>query len=213
MKKHVVKQGQDMFSIAYQYGISSWEDLYNHSLNKRLKEIRSDPSCLYPGDIVYIPDLEPIKYVLSTDQIHQLKIKIPKAKLNLRFLDAQGNPIANKPYQLVAAGEVFIGNTTGDGVIEQEFSMKAKRAQISVWDDDPNGEPICYDLDVGHLDPIDEVSGMQARLNSLGIDSGNTDDDLGPMTLQAVKDFQKDAGMEETGVVDENFLGELKKKF
>ena len=57
-------------------------------------------------------------------------------------------------------------------------------------------------LQFGHIDPSNEVSGVQHRLSNLGYDCGP---DIGAMnedTKQALLDFQRDNKLERTGEID-----------
>ena len=71
--------------------------------------------------------------------------------------------------------------------------------------------PISWDLQIGGLNPIREqapdeqcISGVQARLNNLALDSGPVDGILGDNTKAAVKAFQQIYGLKETGEPDVN---------
>jgi hypothetical protein len=46
-----------------------------------------------------------------------------------------------------------------------------------------------YDLAVGHLDPSDEISGIQARLANLGYYAGPISGELDETTRRAISDF------------------------
>ena len=52
-----VKQGDCVSSIAGKYGMF-WETIWNYSQNSELKNRRSDPNVLHPGDSIFIPEQE-----------------------------------------------------------------------------------------------------------------------------------------------------------
>jgi peptidoglycan hydrolase-like protein with peptidoglycan-binding domain len=54
-----------------------------------------------------------------------------------------------------------------------------------------------------------DVVALQRALALLGLDPGGADGRLGPKTRQAIADFQKMAGLEQTGEVDEQTLAKL----
>ena len=78
-------------------------------------------------------------------------------------------------------------------------------------DPDLEGDlPISWDLQLGALNPIMEaapdaqcISGVQARLNNLGLNSGPVDGLLGENTKAAIKAFQKTYGLPESGLPDQ----------
>ena len=100
MKLHRVKSDDNLLTIAAQYGICKWEDIYNHQANKRLREYRPDPMCLKEGDVVYIPDTEPMSYQLATDQKHVIIVQIPKTEINLLIRFNDQDVLANTRYRL-----------------------------------------------------------------------------------------------------------------
>lgn len=51
---HIVKQGESLASIAFEYGFT-WEKLWEYNKDTTLKE-RQNPNLLLPGDEVQIPD-------------------------------------------------------------------------------------------------------------------------------------------------------------
>lgn len=55
MKKHIVRSGDSLHSIARTYGVSSWQSLYNARENAALRAKRKSPHSIKPGDVVYIP--------------------------------------------------------------------------------------------------------------------------------------------------------------
>lgn len=46
-----------------------------------------------------------------------------------------------------------------------------------------------------------DIAAIQTQLNALGYDAGGADGDFGDLTLQAVKAFQRDRGLEPDGIV------------
>jgi hypothetical protein len=52
---HVVKRGDTLSAIAKQYGVKSWQEIYNHSSNALFRRKRPNPNRIYPGDRINIP--------------------------------------------------------------------------------------------------------------------------------------------------------------
>ena len=59
------------------------------------------------------------------------------------------------------------------------------------------------ELLLGGVDPIDQVSGVQGRLNNLGFDCGKIDGICGEHTRAAIREYQRSRKLAETGSPDE----------
>jgi LysM domain len=51
-----VRQGDHLSDIATALGFSSYETIWNHPKNAKLKQKRVNPNVLFPGDTLFIPD-------------------------------------------------------------------------------------------------------------------------------------------------------------
>ena len=67
--------------------------------------------------------------------------------------------------------------------------MRANEGKLKFGAEDSQIE---YDLTFSHLDPIDEVSGIQGRLKNLNLYHGEIDGDNGPKTKEAIEVFKLD---------------------
>lgn len=207
MAKYIVKQGECIDSIAFKHG-HFWETLWNLSENTELKQKRKDPSVLFPGDEVFIPDKREKTESGATDQRHRFRKKGVPAYLRLQLLDEEDAPRAEVEYILNVDGSLYQGKTDSEGYIEEvPISPKAQKATLSVVED---GEEIDYEFLLGYVDPIDEVSGQQERLSNLAYYSGPINGVYDEMTIDAVKAFQKKHKLKETGEMDSTTLEKLK---
>jgi len=81
------------------------------------------------------------------------------------------------------------------------------------WGYDPGAEYYAYDapIYVGHsARPADQViADVQAELQAMGYYTGEVDGLLGPLTRQALRDYQADHGLMVTEVIDEPTLDAL----
>jgi N-acetylmuramoyl-L-alanine amidase len=208
LARHIVKQGECLSSIAYDYGFSDPVDIYGHADNADLRRKRPDPNLLYPGDEVAIPDRKKKTLVLPTGARHRIVITLPKRKVSVRVLNAQGEPSANQPFTVEADGEPFKGQTDDKGIATHLLPANVKSAVLCI-----NGGRMV--LDLGHLNPLDAaedegVSGAQARLKNLGYLPGAIDGQLGPKTAAALGAFQRDRELDETGDLNQETLRALK---
>jgi len=68
-----------------------------------------------------------------------------------------------------------------------------------VWLDDDGTQKLTWELDLGHLDPIDTVRGVKARLANLGFDPGEINDTWDDAAKEALTQFQVVYGLPTTG--------------
>jgi hypothetical protein len=127
--------------------------------------------------------------------------------LNLLFKDSMDRPLANKPFRLV-----FEGREPVDGLTDEKGRL--------LWDVPAGVEKATlfflhrrFDLELDALPDVNEVAGVQERLNLLNYFAGRVDGDLGPRTRNALKSFQKKHKLDETGELDEATLRSLKEAF
>jgi len=222
MATYTVRQGECLASIAHKFGIHDWRTIYDHPANAAFRRKRRNPNVVYPGDQIYVPPRENRNEVAATEQRHRFKLKRAKTLVRIVAEDDAGRPLADKPFELTVADHTYRGRTQGNGLIEQEITADSERGSLIVWLDEPDegsagGETAdsgddaaaegdhCYTwtLALGHLDPEDTITGVQARLNNLGFPCGPVDGILGPKTGDALKAFQRHAGLVPSGQMDD----------
>lgn len=211
-KRHTVRPGECLSSIAHHYELQHWQDIYQHPENAGFREKRPNPNVIRAGDVLYIPDppVNTREHAAQTDRQHQFRVRLPKVVLRLRVLDEAGAALGGKKYELMVQGRSHRGTTDGDGVLEHPVPASATSGALTVWGtDDEEGERLHWNLAVGHLDPITTVSGVQARLNNLGYRCGEADGVIGRKTRGALKGFQHAEGLPVTGRVDEATRGKV----
>jgi N-acetylmuramoyl-L-alanine amidase len=201
---HRVKQGECLSSIAEDHGFPDWKTIYDDPGNAELREKRPNPNVLYPGDKVVIPDKKPKKEACATAQTHTFKVKRAPCMLRIVVKDENEAPIAGKAYELIVGGETREGTTGSDGLVEEAVVPHAERGHLTVWlTEDKEGARFRWELSIGHLDPIQEVEGVQARLNNLGFYCGEVDGEVGPRTRAALRTFQWAFELPITGELDD----------
>ena len=195
-----VKQGDHLSSIAKAQGFSDYETIWNDPNNADLKAQRENPNVLYPGDMLYIPDRDPSEYPRPTDARHKFVRHKPTLTLRLVLTDAYEEPIANASCTLQVGGSNYDLTTDADGRLQQDIPPDAHDATLIVNDAQTPYQGDAIPIKIGDLDPIDTVTGQQARLNNLGYFAGPvgvTDD---AALESAIEEFQCDNNLTVDGV-------------
>jgi N-acetylmuramoyl-L-alanine amidase len=208
---HYVSPGECLSSIASDYGFDDWKVIYNYAENADFRQLRPNPNIIYPGDLLYIPDFDSGSQSGSTEQTNVFGIESSTTLLRIVIMDTKNQPVAGKRYTLEIPGVAPIDATTGgDGMVETEIPPTADDGILTVWHNGAAAPPIIWRLAIGELDPLETVSGQQARLNNLGFDSGPVDGIKGPLTEAAIKRFQTKYAPPVDGVVGPITRGKLK---
>lgn len=205
-KQHTVTESDCIESISFENGLLP-ATVWNHADNEALRKKRENQNILMAGDVVVVPDVRVKTESVATDEVHRFVRKGVPAKITFKVLKL-GKPIANADYELDIEGKVEKGKTDGDGIIKIGISPGARKGTLKVFDED---EDLVYPLRLGHMDPWNEVSGYQKRLENLGYpvapDAHGT---LGDGTHRALAQFQADHDLSESGKPDNATLAKVK---
>ena len=197
---YTVKQGDYLSRIADEHGFTDYRTIWNHPKNDSLKQKRQNPNVLYPGDQVYIPDKETKEESRPTDQHHKFQVDRQKLRLQLVLEDLYEKPIANTQCELTIDQETHKLTTGGDGKIQVDIPAKASQGFLTIRGSETPFADEVIPIKIGHLDPVEEVSGQQARLTNLGYFAGDIDGQPGDDFESAVEEFQCDQGLKVDGV-------------
>jgi hypothetical protein len=204
-----VQNGDCLESIAQKHGFFH-ETLWNLDENAGLKRQRKDPNILLPGDIVYIPEVDPAKMSRANDQRHTFRRKGVPSKFHMRFM-RHGKPRANIPYLVRIDGRDTRGKTDKGGWVHATMTPQATEALVQLWpeSDQPPEE---YVFALGSLDPIDTVTGQKSRLASLGRFGGAITPDKTQDFKDAIAAYQEARGLSVTGTADTATQNKLKEE-
>ena len=191
---HTVTQGEHLSRIARQYGFTDYRSIWDRPENAKLKSARQNPNVLLPGDQLFIPDRELREEPRHTDLRHRFQVTRRKLKLAIVLEDMYERPIAVAPYELRIEGDTRSLTTSGDGRLEREIAPDAESASIVVRDAQTPASNSAIPVKIGHLDPVDHVSGQAARLNNLGYFPPVDGTDAEALR-SAVEEFQCDHGL------------------
>ncbi len=206
MPTHSVQQGDCIDSIAKAHGVLP-ELLWEHPQNAQLKSARKNKNVLYPGDSVFIPEPELKQASLQAGAKYSFKRKGVPATFKLQLKNqAQGR--AGLDYELQIGQLTFTGTTDANGLIEHDIAPDAKQAKLKLLDSDE-----VYELNLGNLNPIEQIEGVQQRLASLGYYIGQIDGEHGQHTRTAIQFYQKHKNLSINGEIDDELKNSLKSDY
>ena len=194
---HSIAQGEHLSQLARKYGFRSYLTIWNHPNNEALKKLRQDPNILYPGDSLYIPDIEPKVVKGETGMTHKFVVPVPKLELRIALRDLSDLPIKGLACDLDVEGTVYALTTDGNGTIRQAIAADAERGAVRAA-----AREVDVAIAIGHLDPVEEETGLRARLRNLGYDAGPLGFDNEGELRSAIEEFQCDHGLKVSGVND-----------
>ncbi|MCG2747202.1 MAG: peptidoglycan-binding protein [Desulfobulbaceae bacterium] len=210
MPEYKVKQGDHLAKIAKNFGFSDYRTIWDHPQNAELKKKRENPHVLCPGDKVFIPVKEVKEESGATEQRHRFKWHGQQLKLRLRLLDFDNQPLADTDCTLHVEGKARELTTDGDGRIEETIPATAQDAVLIFKD-----PLVPFDLNtcikIGHLDPVEEVSGQKERLSNLGYFYSRDDGREEERFNYAVQEFQCDHDLAIDGICTPVTQAKLKK--
>jgi hypothetical protein len=195
MPDHVVSQGECLSSIAKQYGLLK-QTIWEHSRNAGLRRQRPNPDTLFPGDILFVPPQNESEFDRPVDQLHKFVLNCDRIRFRLRFL-LDDKPRANEPYLLEIGNLKLSGKTDPNGWLDQRIPAGEPEGIVTLQDGKER-----YTVELGRIDPIDTVTGVQGRLRNLGYFDGEINGERHAETLDAVCAFQMKHGLTPTGEMD-----------
>lgn len=199
---HPVARGEGLSSIAETYGFSP-DRIWNDAANAGLRRVRPDPEILAEGDVVVVPDRAAREVAARTGRRHTYRRVGVPALFSLKLM-AGSSPRAGEPYVLEVGDRRFEGTTDENGVIRHYVPPSARTALLTLGE---AGER--FDVEIGGMDPLSELSGVQKRLSNLGFACGEPDGVLNAATAAALRQFQASRGLEPSGAPDDATLRAL----
>ena len=163
-----------MTRIALDHGFSDYRTLWEHPDNAALKARRKNPNVLFPGDVMAIPERVEKQEPRPTDQRHRFRVRRPSLALRLQLEDIYHRPIANATCELVIENDLYQVTTDPTGRLEREIPPRAERAWLTIRNAETPLRDVPLELRIGHLHPVDTVSGQLARLANLGYYDGDS---------------------------------------
>jgi hypothetical protein len=185
--------------------------VWEHPRNAELRARRSNPNVLLPGDELFLPVLREREESCATARTHTFQRKGVPSSLLLRCLDLHGEPRAGEVFRVLATGFERAGKLDGDGWLRLRVPPDLREVEVIVGEEKTDMETR-YQLRVGHLDPIDTLTGVCDRLHNLGYYHGPPLAEPDGPLRQAVARFRADAALPAGSAVDGPFRDALKQR-
>ncbi len=199
--EHVVEPGQCLSTLAYRHG---WSADALWAQNPDLAKIRESKNVLAPGDVVLIPPVRVVFDAVSSARAYRLCRTAALEQLRIQFLGDDDAPRKAEPYLLTLVGELGeiqrSGKTDGDGMVIERLPSSTHEVRLVLGERDRQEHHL---FRVAHLDPIDTIAGLQARLFNLDFEVDRERGTLGPITRRALAEFQAERGLTVSGEPDD----------
>jgi hypothetical protein len=195
MPVHVIAKHECISSIAARHGFD-WRSIWDHPDNQALREARTNPNLLCPGDELVIPAVNVKQEQLASGRQHKVVVHGRTALLRIR-LQYDGEPLSGA-YVLDCVGRQFEGELDADGQLEHKIPAAATRGTLLLVD---RNELI--ELLLGELDPPNTPTGAVERLVNLGLFTDRSVRELTPELRHALRIVQQEEDLELTGELDD----------
>jgi putative peptidoglycan binding protein len=197
-------QGDCIASISYENGFFP-DTIWNHEKNRELKDLRKNPNVIAPGDEVHIPDLTIEEMDKATEKRHRFRRKGVPEVLRVQFL-IEGEPRADQECQVKLGGKTHDISTDAEGWIEVPIPPDAPKAIVTFK---VGGK---YELDLGKMDPVGTIPGVQKRLENLKMYHGKIDGKESAELNRAIMLFQRLHGLDPTGTMNSDTESKLEEE-
>ncbi len=170
MTEHVVQPGEHLAGIAAAHGFQSIRPIWEHPANAALREKRKNPNVLFPGDRLEIPEREERVESAATDKKHRFERAAQGLELRVKVLDQGRDPIEGECSLVVGSSATAMPQEKD--IYQGPLDPRVTEARLDFPVSPAEKHRPEIPISVGDLDPIEELSGQQQRLNNLGYFAG-----------------------------------------
>jgi hypothetical protein len=204
MRPYVIRQGDYLTKLAHQRGFDA-DTVWNDPKNQSIRERRTEPNLLHPGDVLWIPESEQHRRLsIKAGSTNRYAAVVPKVPVELR-LEIGREPIVDEPYEILGLGpDPVRGKTDEHGTLAARVPVHVREIEVRLLERNRT-----LRLRVGDLDPVDTVSGLKKRLAHLGFyqpTSVGVENEVaadGDALVGALRAFQASQNLETTGKLDD----------
>jgi len=203
--ERIVGLGEHISQIADEAGYGGIDAILEAEENSDLFARRRNPHQLVPGDVLLLPTKEPRPVTVPVDQVARVVLRRERLRLRVKVLDYFGEPVVEETGRLTTDVDDVDVSTDADGLLDVAIARVTLAAKLQI-------AGMRFQLEVGSLQPIDEVNGVRARLNNLGFWSGEqTGPDVGTEGdfKLGVELFQEEQGDKPDGILTDDLRNKL----
>lgn len=187
--EHAARPGECASSISRRFGFASWRTVWDDRRNADLRAKRPNPNALGRGDVVFVPDPDPRVEESATERRATYRTLALPTRLRIRF---EGRSVND--YELRVAGATRKGRVAPQGMIDEIVPSDATSAELILRPTHMPEQEDRWTVELGALEPVAELRGVQARLDNLGF-SCPVDGRESEETTRAVKAYQRWRGV------------------
>lgn len=192
----MAREGDCLINVSSTEG-HFWETVWNHPQNAELRERREHLNIIKEGDHVFIPDIELKEYSGETERRHRFEVRGRRANFTLTLMNL-GKPRANETYILIVDGTSRTGQTDENGTLSEPIPPKARYGRLLL-----GAEQEEFEINFGYMDPIEEFSGVQKRLQNLGFYPGPINNESNIELTTAIAEFQRSEMLSGEGTLND----------
>jgi hypothetical protein len=201
---HTVGRGECISSLSRRFGFASWRTVWDDVRNASLRSVRKNPNALRVGEALFVPDPDPRIEQSPTNRRATYRTIATPTRLRIRF---EGRSVND--YELRVEGQVRRGQVGPGGMIDEPISGDATSGELILRPTHFPGQEDRWTLELGALEPVSELRGVQARLDNLGFHCP-VDGEASEQTTRAIAAYQIWRGVGDgTGQLDDATRADL----
>ena len=165
MRPYVVRQGDFLTLLAARLGFDA-DAVWNHTKNAALRNSGRLPEILHPADVLFVPESKPAWRSLSIGQTNAFVAPVAKVSFSVAFQTSGGEPLASAACVVRGLDKGTPpppSSTDASGTLA--FDVGARQGTFVVEFPDDGYR---FVVQLGHMDPLGEESGISKRLQNLG---------------------------------------------
>lgn len=203
-RPYVIRQGDYLTKLAARFAFDA-DRIWSDEANAELRAKRPNREILHPGDVLRIPARGADGGRIAVGGTHTFRGTVPTTEVRLVLKRADGQLASGEAYRiegLPTDAEDAAGTTGDDGVVHFRAPVDLDSVRLVIESTASPRTSRTLVIRIGHMDPVDEPSGVRKRLQHLGFGSRLALWDE-PLRRAAIESFQRWRELPVTGEADD----------